>query len=323
MGTPLRLIIDTDTAGDDAFSLLLALRTPGVSLEAITICHGNVTFDQCVENALVTVEAAGRAGEVSVHPGCRIPMLREIVDAGYVFGLDGMSDSDFPRTAQRPAPRHGVDAIIDLVMANPGEIEIIAQAPLTNIALAYLKEPRIAQAVRHLWVMGGTDNAVGNVTSAAEFNFYADPEAAKIVINAGFRTSVLTWTRSMEDAVITGAELAAIRDLGTPLADFFTKVNRASYEFSSSRQKVDGSIHPDALTCACALNPAIILAAEDCLMDVEVSGSLTAGYSSVSSAILPDAEGAVRDGRTRRPNVRIIKKADRLGFVRMMTDVLR
>ncbi|WP_184802842.1 nucleoside hydrolase [Nitrospirillum iridis] len=319
----MRLLIDTDTAGDDAFSLLLALRNPKVQLDAITICHGNVTFDQCVENALYTVEAAGRSGEVPVYPGARLPMMRKPLDAAYVFGKDGMSDANYPPAKQRPETRHAVDAIIDTVMAHPGEVTIIAQAPLTNLALAVMKEPAIAQAAKHLWIMGGTDNAVGNVTSAAEFNFYVDPEAAKIVVNAGFKASLLTWTRSMVEGVITSAELDAIAALDTPVSRFFTRVNRDSLAFSRDRQRIDGSIHPDALTCACALDESLVLEAEDCVVDVETAGTLTRGYSSVSSAILPDAADADPDLAPQVPNMRVIKRADRDGFVRMMTDAVR
>jgi purine nucleosidase len=124
----MRLIIDTDTAGDDAFSILLALRQPGVTLEALTICNGNVPFDQQVENALITLEMARRGGSVPVYPGCRLPILRKPLNATYVFGADGMSDANFPRATQRPEAEHAVDAIVDLVMANPGEITILAQA---------------------------------------------------------------------------------------------------------------------------------------------------------------------------------------------------
>jgi purine nucleosidase len=222
-------------------------------------------------------------------------MLRKPVDAAYVFGADGMSNANFAKARQRPEARHAVDAIIDLVMGNPGEITILAQAPLTNIALAFLKEPRIAKAAKHLWIMGGTDNAIGNVTPAAEFNFYVDPEAAKIVLNAGFNVTLSTWTLTLRSGILPGADLEAIARLGTPLSQFFCKVNEATVAYSKGRHGASGSTHPDSLTCACMIDESLILESADCVVDVETAGELTRAYCSVSSPILPASEAADPD----------------------------
>ena len=318
----MRLIIDTDTAGDDVFSLMLALTRPGVTVEAITIAHGNVGFDQHAENALATLEACERGGEVPVYLGAQRPFTRLPLDAAYVFGADGMSDSGFPKAVQRPSSGHAADEIVRRVMEAPGEITLIAQAPLTNIALAYLREPRIAQAVKHLWIMGGTDNAVGNVTPAAEYNLYVDPEAARIVINAGFAMSIVTWTETLRDGLLTLEQLAALDALDTPRAAFFTAVNRTSLAFAQETQRVGGSLHPDALTCALALDEALILEAEMAVVDVETVGELTRGYLSVSNAILPDIEIADPALVRRPPNARVIKKIDQAGFYRAVHDTL-
>jgi len=318
----MRLIIDTDTAGDDVFSLMLALTRPGVTVEAITIAHGNVGFEQHAENALVTLELCGKAGEVPVYLGAQTPFTRAPLDAAYVFGHDGMSDSGFQRTTQRPAEGHAVDELVRRIMDAPGEITLIAQAPLTNIALAYLREPRIAKALKHLWVMGGTDNGVGNVTPAAEYNFYVDPEAAKIVVNAGFNLSIATWTLTLQDGLWSTAQLAELEALGTDKARFFTDVNRASLAFARETEGLDGSLHPDALTCAIALDESLILEAEDCAVDVETMGELTRGYLSVSHAILPDIEIADPALKRRHPNARVIKKIDRDGFFAAMRSAL-
>jgi len=318
----MRLIIDTDTAGDDVFSLMLALTRPGVCVEAITIAHGNVGFVQHAENALVTLETCDRAGEVPVYLGTQAPFSRAPLDAAYVFGADGMSDSGFARAAQRPAEGHAVDEIVRRVMDAPGEITLIAQAPLTNIALAYLREPRIATAVKHLWVMGGTDNGVGNVTPAAEYNFYADPEAARIVINAGFNLSIVTWTLTLKDGLLDLEQLAALDALGTRRARFFTDVNRASLAFAQNTEGLNGSLHPDALTCALALDESLILEAEQAVVDVETMGELTRGYLSVSHGILPDIELADPALKRKPPNARVIKAIDREGFFSAMRTAL-
>ena len=318
----MRLIIDTDTAGDDVFSLILALTRPGVSVEAITISHGNVGFAQHAENALKTVEVCGRAGQVPVYLGAERPLSRKPLEAAYVFGADGMSDAGFAPTPQRPAPGEAADEIVRRIMADPGEITLLAQAPLTNLALAVQREPAIAKACRHLWIMGGTDNAVGNVTPAAEYNFYVDPEAAKIVLAAGFDVSIVTWTLTLRDGLFTLDQLAQLEALDTPRSRFFTQVNRTSLAFSQTTQGLGGSLHPDALTCAVALDERLILASEMCAVDVETRGELTRGYLSVSHPILPDAELADPELVARPPNARVIKAADSAAFFAAMMATL-
>src|SRR5262249_38129632 len=162
---------------DDVFSLLLALRHPSARLEAITVVCGNVRFEQELENALYTVELAGRSGEVPVYPGCSRPLVGEWVGAEYVHGRDGRGDSGFPRARQRPEPRHAVDELVRRVNESPGELTILAQGPLTNLALAVRRDPELPRKVAQLYVMGG---GIGNITPAAEYNFFVDPEAAKI-----------------------------------------------------------------------------------------------------------------------------------------------
>lgn len=284
----MRLIIDTDTAGDDAFSILLALKAPHVTLEGITICNGNVPFDQQVENALYTLEIGGAEGRVPVYRGCPRPMLRDPVDATEFFGADGMSDAHFPQASQRPEPGHAVDFLIDTIMSNPGEIQVLAQAPLTNIATAWVKEPRIAENLGHLWVMGGLDNSLGNTTPASEFNFYVDPEAAKIVVNAGFRLTLSTWTLTMNSGLLPDESLRVIEAMDTPLARFFMAVSQAPFRRTEMRYGRPLSTHPDSLTCACAIDHSIMLETADCLVDVETQGELTRAYSSICTPLTPE-----------------------------------
>ncbi|EUB99824.1 Inosine/uridine-preferring nucleoside hydrolase [Rhizobium sp. CF080] len=307
----MRLIIDTDTAGDDTYSLLLAMRTPGSTLEAVTICVGNVPFDQQVENALATIEAAGFSGKVPVYLGARRPMVKPW-EASTMHGNDGMSGANLPIARQRPETMHAVDAIIERVMAEPGQIDILAQAPLTNIALAVMKEPRIAKAVRHLWIMGGTDNAVGNITPCAEYNFFIDPEAARIVFEAGFDITLSTWTLTMRSGLLEGDQLDEIFAMQTPLSEFYRKVSAVPRETAEARYGRPVSTHPDSLTCACALNPDLIESSREAVVRIETSGEITRGFS----AIHPPKLG------TRWPeykiNARIIEKASTEGFLKMM-----
>jgi inosine-uridine nucleoside N-ribohydrolase len=304
-----RLIVDTDTAGDDVFSLLIALRHPGVTLEAITVCCGNVAFDQEVENALYTVEMAGRANEVPVYAGCREPLLAEWVGAEYVHGQDGMGDSSFPRVRQRPEAEHAVDELVRRIGESPGELTILAQAPLTNLALAVTRDPAIAGKVAHLYVMGG---GVGNITPAAEYNFFVDPEAAKIVLNAGFPLTLFTWSLTRTHGVFDDERLARIAALGTPLADFFGQVNRKAREFDDKVNHLGGSTHPDSMACAAIVEPSLILASEQAVVDVETSGELTRGWN------LIDTLGRVDRG----PNATVVTDYDTDRFFELLLGVL-
>jgi purine nucleosidase len=292
----MRLIIDTDTAGDDCFSILVAAAQPDTTIEAVTICNGNIAFAQQVENALKTLEVAGLGGQVPVYPGCPKPLLREHVNAAYVFGPDGMSGAHFPPTAQRPEQRHAVEAMIDLIMANPGEITLIAQAPLTNIAVAATMEPRIASALKDLWIMGGTDNGIGNVT----------------------------WTLSLSASLMDDADLAEIAAMDTAKSDFFTTVNTAQVQFSIDHYGHAGTVHPDALTSACALVPGLVAETEDCLVQIETQSVLTRAYSSVSSVRVPKQEIADPSlGKAKSANARVVKAVDSARFRACLKDALK
>ncbi|MFD2239299.1 nucleoside hydrolase [Aureimonas populi] len=311
----MRLIIDTDTAGDDCFSLLLAMRTPGVALEAVTVCVGNVAFEQQVENALATIEAAGRSGQVPVYPGARHPLVKPWVPAA-MHGEDGMSGAGLPPARQRPEAMHAVDAIIERVMAAPGEIDILAQAPLTNIALAVRKEPRLARATRHLWIMGGTDNSVGNITPTAEYNFFIDPEAARIVFEAGFRITLSTWTLTLKSSAFSAGQLAGLDALATPLSDFYRKVSATPRRVARERYGVEMVTHPDTLTCACAIDESLILESRDAVVRIECAGEITRGFS----AIHPPKLGSRWPAYS--ANARIIETASNERFFAMMQAVL-
>jgi purine nucleosidase len=293
------------------FSLLLGLRTPGVELEAITICAGNVDFDQEVENALYTVEMAQRSGEVPVYPGCTRPLIRPWVSAAEVHGQDGMGDSFFPRARQRSGGEHAVDALIRCVLEAPGEVTIVAQAPLTNLAVAVMKEPRIVSAVKKLFVMGGTNNGVGNITPAAEYNFYVDPEAARIVVNAGFPLTLVDWNLCLRFAVFGDDELSRIEALNTPLSRFFLQVNRQALEFCR-RVGIPGSTHPDTLTCALAIDESLITRSAHYAVDVETAGELTRGYCSID----------VIHCLEQPPNARVVEEVDAERFREMFFQVL-
>jgi purine nucleosidase len=306
------LVIDTDTAQDDCVALLVGLLDPLADLRAITMVAGNVSFERQVHNAHLTLSAAGRLGEVPIHLGCRRPLVREWVSAENVHG-DGSGglDMDFDGI-EPPAAEHGVDALIRLAADAPGELTIVCIGPLTNIAMAAIKDPRFVANVKALYIMGGSNNARGNITAAAEYNFYVDPEAARTVFEAGFaRIVVVPWAPlTLRDAVFSREQLAAIAAVGTPLAGFFTRVVGTTLEFDES-VGIPGSTHPDSLTAAVLLHPELITASAEYAVDIETSSELTRGYAAMSWGV---------HGLT--PNATVIEAVDAAGFFDYLTGLL-
>jgi len=303
-----RLIIDTDTAADDSFAMLVGLRHPAATLEAVTIVAGNVVFDQQVHNALITIDQAGRGNEVPVHLGARVPLLQPWVEAS-AHG-DGKGNHEWPEPAQRPSDERAAEAIVRIVDENPGEIDIVAIGPLTNIATAVALDRELPGKVRSLWIMGGCENSLGNITAAAEYNFYVDPEAAQLVLAAGFDTTIVTWTLTLARALWTEAQLRELAALGTPLADFFTILDAPNLDFNRS-VGIDGSTHPDSLTAMLLMRPDLITVSRELYVEVDTRAGLTRGYS-------------LMDDRPERntPNARVIDDIDADGFFEAYRELL-
>ncbi|MFQ5793896.1 MAG: nucleoside hydrolase [Candidatus Bipolaricaulia bacterium] len=310
-----RLIIDTDTATDDALALLMALSWPDTQVEAVTIVAGNVNFDQQVENALYTIELAGMGGEVPVYPGSRQPLMRPLVSVPEVHGEDGMGNSSYPQAKQRPESQHAVDALIERITAAPGEITLVAIGPLTNIAMALHREPAIAKQVREVYIMGGTNQALGNITPATEYNIWVDPEAAKIVFHSGMSMTMVGWEICTRHAFFDEAEQTRIREMDTPKARFFTEINRVIVEFNRVRHGIGGTTHPDSITVVIALDPTVATDVRERHVDVETKGELTQGMTVVDDlGVLGKA-----------PNLKVCYAADgdrfREHFFRMLASV--
>ena len=183
MMAPIPLILDVDTGVDDALALLYAVASPEVSLIAATAVHGNVTSDQAAANTLAVLELAGR-GDVEVAIGAERPLVRDISIFTEVHGERGLGLATPPPASALPSRRHAVRAIVDTVRERPGEVQLVATGPLTNIALALSEEPLLPELLGGFALMGGAFASGGNVTPRAEANIWVDPEAAKVVFRA-------------------------------------------------------------------------------------------------------------------------------------------
>lgn len=300
---PVPFILDTDTAQDDCVAIIVGMLDPEADLRAITMVAGNVGFDQQVRNAHLTLNALGRLGDVPIHLGCREPMVVPWVSAENVHGTGtGGLDMDFSDLTTED--EHAVDALIRITGESPGEVSVVAIGPLTNIATAAVRDPDFVRNVRHLVIMGGSNNGRGNITAAAEFNFYVDPHAAKAVFEAGFeRITVVPWQPlTVRDALFTRERLAGIDAIGTTLSKFFIRVVWATLEFDE-RVGIPGSTHPDSLSLGVLLHPELAVEVGDYNVAVEAESELTRGYSAMSWGV-----------HGLEPNARVVEKADSEGF---------
>lgn len=305
-----QLIIDTDTAQDDCVALLVGLLDPEADLRAITMVAGNIGFDQQVRNAFMTLNVAGRLGEVPVHLGAVRPLMREWVSAENVHG-DGSGGLNMDFTGCEPEAEYAVDTLLRLTAESPGEIDIVCIGPVTNIALAQVRDPRFAQNVRSLIIMGGSNNGRGNITAAAEFNFYVDPEAARAVFEAGFEITVVPWDQlTLRDAVFSREQLALIEQIGTPLSEFFLRVCRDTLAFDES-VGIPGTTHPDSLSAAVTLHPELISAAAPYHVAIETGSELTRGYSAMSWGV-----------HGLEPNATVIEAVEAREFHEYLTGIL-
>jgi len=171
-----RFVIDTDTASDDAVALIMAARHPDVEVVAVTTVAGNVGVEQASQNALYTLELCGL--DCPVHQGASRPLQREPAPADWFHGLDGMGNMNYPKAARSVTPGDADLKLLELFDGNPGELVLVTLGPLTNIARALEKDASLAGKIKHCYVMGGAACTNGNVTPAAEYNIWCDPEAA-------------------------------------------------------------------------------------------------------------------------------------------------
>jgi purine nucleosidase len=284
---PRPFLIDTDTASDDAVALIMAMRAPDVQVVAITTVAGNVPVEQSTRNALYVVELCG--AQVPVYAGADKPLLRPYQNATWFHGSDGLGENGYPAPHRAAEPLHAVDAIIQTVEANPGLV-IVTLAPLTNLALALAKKPSIAGQVGRCVIMGGAPCCEGNVTSAAEYNIWVDPEAARMVMQSGIPIELIGWHLSRGESVLNQREIEFIETFKTELAHFAIECNshaRRAYKIQTGE---DGISLPDPIAMCLALNPAVGTSWSEHYLDVETHSDLTRGMTVVDRLNVADDE---------------------------------
>ncbi len=238
MTTRHKVVLDTDPGIDDALAILLGLASPEIELLGLSIVGGNCPLAEGVANAL-GVLALGGAAHVPVAAGVALPLLRPAFTATKIHGVSGLGYAQLPPTSAGPVAEHGVDLLIREVMAAPGEVTVVAIGPLTNLALALRKEPRIAAAVREVIIMGGAFRVDGNASPLAEFNIYVDPHAAQMVFMSGMPLLIMPWdiTRNVK---LYPADIERLLHVGGPIvrliADatrFYIEAHELNYGFAA------------------------------------------------------------------------------------------
>jgi purine nucleosidase len=271
---PKRLIIDTDPGIDDSLAILLALASPEVRLEAVTVVSGNTTAEQGVRNALGVLELAG-GGDIPVAQGVPVPLIQPLLVATETHGEIGIGYARLPPPQLQPVSKHGVDLIIDKITSNPGEISLVAIGPLTNVALAIRKQPRIVEAVREVIIMGGAIKVEGNTTPLAEYNTYCDPHAAHIVFHSGMPMTLVPLDVTYQ-AILTKSDVERLLEIQSPISRFIADATRFYMEFHNEYQKIAGCVINDPLALALTFAPHLV-DTQHLYVDVDISGGVSMG----------------------------------------------
>ena len=319
----MRLLIDTDPGIDDALALLLALGAPEARLEAVTTVAGNVDVDRATANACRVLDIAAPAPRPRVARGAGAPLWRPLVTAAEVNGDDGLGGLDRYREPdgrpRYPAPssplemRDGADLILELAGRHGPDLTLVALGPLTNLALALQRDATRLARLGRIVVMGGAIGVPGNVTPAAEFNFYVDPEAAALLLEAGLPLELVPLDVTHEVRLSESDLTACLGRAGSPVARFVMDMTRHGFEFARARGEGGIALH-DPLAVGVALDPTVV-SFEAHHVGVECEGRLTRGLS------LADRR-PVRAARRRPPNCRVATAVDGPRFLRSFLERL-
>jgi purine nucleosidase len=272
------LLIDTDTASDDAVALIMALRSGQARVIAISTVAGNVGVQQATRNALYTSELCGAS--VPVFQGAEKPLARSLSTAEWFHGKDGLGDHGYPAPRRSPENQHAVEAIISTARSNPGLL-MVTLGPLTNIALALAQAPDFAGNISRCVIMGGAPCCEGNVTPAAEYNMWVDPEAARMVFRSGMPIEMVGWQLCRGTAVVGPADIEHINHIGTDLARFAVECNSTARTAFRAQTGEDGISLPDPVAMSIALDPSIGTEASPHYVEIETGTELTRGMTVV------------------------------------------
>ena len=274
----IRLILDTDPGIDDALALLLLAASPEIELQAITVTHGNTTVDKCLANALKLADFAGLKG-VPIARGASAPLVKSLTVAEDTHGDGGLGYATLPDSSLQVSAKNAIDTIIELVHKFPNEITILAIGPLTNIALAILKDPSITTLIDRIVVMGGSIHFPGNMTPDCEYNVFCDPEAFDIVLRAGLDFTLVPLDVTYK-CLFTKEHIGKMTEVRPAIKKFIEDSTRFYMEFHDEYQSIEGCAINDPLAAAILIRPDLV-ELRDYYMTIELKGEHTKGKTSV------------------------------------------
>ena len=272
--TTRRILIDTDPGIDDLLAILLALASPEITVEGLTIVHGNCSTEQGTQNALAILEMA-RAGHILVAKGCDLPLVQPSLLAPETHGDSGLGYARLPAASGSPIHQHAVDFLIERILSAPGEYTLLCIGPLTNLAVAMRLEPKIIPAIKEIISMGGAIRHEGNTTPLAEFNVSVDPHAAHVVYHSGVPITLVPLDATY-DCILTNADVDRLAAIPSPISRFIIEATRFYMEFHDSYQKIDGCVINDPLALALTFAPHLC-DYEEHYVDVDIQGGVSMG----------------------------------------------
>jgi len=310
MPAPRKIIIDTDPGQDDAVAILLALGSDELEVVGITAVAGNGPLNLTETNARKICELAGRP-DIKVYSGAVRPLVRPLVTAEHVHGKTGLDGPVLPEPTMELQRQHAVDFLVETLMREEaGTITLCALGPLTNLALALIREPRIAPRIQEIVLMGGGFFEGGNMTPTAEFNIYVDPHAAEVVFSSGVPIVVMPLDVTHK-ALTTAKRIEAMRALGTKVGDATAALLDFFERFDEEKYGTDGGPLHDPCVIAYLLKPELF-GGRQCNVAIETASELTMGMTVI------DWWGVTN----RTKNAMVMRDIDADGFFALLTERL-
>ena len=326
-----KFIIDADTGSDDAVAILMALRDPRIEVLGITVVSGNVPMKQGIINTLSTAELC--EVDVKVYAGSDKPLTREYkevyniedfsmhvktlssdsVSAQCVHGVDGMGDIGLVPKNYSYEDQDAIDYLVNSFNENPNEIVLVTLGPLTNIARAIQKDATIVEKIKHCYVMGGTSDGTGNVSAAAEYNIWVDPEAAQLVFNSGLAITMVGWDNSYKYAMLKDPDIKALKSLNSKYADFCVDIQKTLTELTFETYGFYGFDLPDPITMGIAIDNEIIIESQQLHVLVDTRDGITRGQTIVDYF---NAEKGIQ-------NIRVVTKSDKNKFIDLLSKLVQ